>query len=176
MFMKIILALLMLALVSLPRAQGQGPFEFSADLQVLEAGHTERWRGTGVFTLEGNTLSYRVEIIPIGPQPEAAIRYAGSDGPVIFDLALLGCQTGYATNLGFCVFKGAAAVADSAIPDLLANNWFVTASYSSELHYAGRIEVVPEPRSMTVLSLGFAGAGVWLCLRLLRRCLMFRTR
>jgi hypothetical protein len=131
-----------------------------------------------VFTLEGNTLSYRVEIIPWGPQPEAAIRYAGSDGPVVFDLALLGCQTGYATNLGLCVFRGATAVADSNIPDLLANNWFVAASYhgfASELHYAGRIEVVPEPRSMTVLSLGFAGAGLWLWLRHLRRCLMFRT-
>ena len=170
MLMKTVLALLMLAIVSLSSAQGQGPFEFSPDLQLLEPRppHTERWGGSGVFTLQGNTLSYRVAIIPWGPQPEAAIRYAGPDGPVIFDLALLGCQTGFGTNLGLCVFKGAAGVADSDIPDLLANNWFVTASYhdlSGEVRYAGRIEVVPEPRSLSVLSLSLAVAGVWCWLR-----------
>ena len=36
MLMKTVLALVMLAIVSLSNAEGQGPFQFAADLSLLE--------------------------------------------------------------------------------------------------------------------------------------------
>ena len=168
--MKTILAPLMLAIVSLSSAQGQGPFEFSADLQLLEPRppHSERWGGTGTFALQGDTLSYRVAIVPYGPAPEAAIRGPGGDGPVLFQLALLGCQTDIDTNLGLCVFRGGVTLSQAHIPELLADNLFVTAAYhdfSGEVHYAGRIVLVPEPHSIVLLSLSVLAFGISLLSR-----------
>jgi hypothetical protein len=78
-------------------------------------------------------------------------------------LALLGCQTDIDTNLGLCVFRGGVTLSQAHIPELLAGNLFVTAAYhdfSGEVHYAGRIVLVPEPHSIVLLSLSVLAFGI----------------
>ena len=172
MLMKTILALLTMGIVALTRAQGQ--FEFSADLQLLEPRppHSERWGGTGTFSLQGSAFSYRVDIVPYGPAPEAAIRGPGGNGPVLFQLALLGCQTDIDTNLGGCGFRGVVTLSDSVIPDLLAENLFVTATYhgfEGDVNYSGRILLVPEPSPIALLSLSALVFGFRIFIRFVLR-------
>jgi hypothetical protein len=113
-----------LAMGSAVSALAQGPFQFTSTLTLLEPHppNTERWGGSGTFSLASNTFTYRVEITPWGPAPEAEVHSLSLDGPVLFNLALLGCQTGFDTNLGFCVFRGSVVIPDSGVPDLMANN------------------------------------------------------
>jgi hypothetical protein len=167
MFMKTILALLMLATVSLPSAQGQ--FQFQANMVLLEPlpPSTNDWRGEGTFTLQGNTLSCRVVVAPYGSWARSEIRALGVDGSVLFDLPLLGCQAPLLSDPGGCVFRANLSVTDSAITDLMANNWYVTATYPDsrgDVNMGGQIVLVPEPSAIALL---VVSATVFLfCLRI----------
>ena len=63
-------------------------------------------------------------------------------------------------------------IPDSGVPDLMANNWFVTATYHAtgiDVHYAGRLELVPEPAPGLMLSAGAASLVWWRWFRSVRR-------
>src|SRR5262245_53236554 len=112
--------LLLLVSGDLANIQAQGPFQFAADLRVLEPlpGHPELFGGQGAFTLDGNTFRYRVQIAPAGPDPEGAVRGPGLEGSELFQLISIGCTTQIGTNLGVCVFLGSVELANSQIADL----------------------------------------------------------
>jgi hypothetical protein len=163
-FMKTILALLML--VSLSSAHGQ--FQLQATMVLLEPlpPSTNDWRGEGMFTLQGNTLSCRVVVAPYGSWVRSEIRAFGVDGSVLFELPLLGCQPPLLSDPGACVFRSNLSVTDSAIADLMANNWYVTATYrgiTREVSMGGQIVLVPEPSAIALLVSG--GAASLLCFR-----------
>jgi hypothetical protein len=162
--------MLVLGIALAAKTTAQGPFEFSATLTLLEPRPpgSEQWGGAGTFSLQGNTLNYRVVVVPWGPSPEAEVRGPDANGPVLFGLTFLGCQPPLDWDPGSCVFRGTAVVPDTAIPDLLANNWFVTASYhgmDAELHYAGRIVLVPEPSLLCIFGVSAAGWAVFRWIR-----------
>jgi len=159
--MKTVLALLMLAIVSLSSARGQ--FQFQADMVLLKPlpPSTNDWRGLGTFKLEGNTLTCRVAAGPYGPWAHSDIRALGTDGPVLFDLPLIGCEPPLGSYLGGCVFRTNLSLTDSAIADLMANNWYVTATYQGPIYdtrMGGQIVLVPEPSTLTVLVLSAAAS------------------
>jgi hypothetical protein len=158
MLMKTVLALLMLAIVSLSSARGQ--FQFQADMVLLEPlpTSTNDWRGLGTFTLQGDTLGCRVAVAPFGPWAHSEIRAFGADGSVLFDLPLVGCDTPMGSYPGGCVFRTNLSLTDSAIADLMAN-WYVTATYQGPIYdtrMGGQIVLVPEPSTLTVLVLSAA--------------------
>ena len=172
------LILFLLAAGASTSAHAQGPFQFTADLRVLDPlPGQEVFGGQGTFSLEGNLFRYRVVIAPYWPVPDGAVHGPGLDGPVLFDLAFLGCQTPLGTNLGSCVFRGTLVVPDSQIVDLLANEWYVRASIhgDGDVNYAGRIELVPEPSLTALLCVGALVSSVCFCIRLRRRRAHFPT-
>ena len=126
--MKTILALFMLGIVSLTRAQG--PFQFQANIVLLEPfpPNTNWWGGQGTFSLEGNPFNYRVVVRPAASWTGSQIHCLGPNGPVLYDLAFQGCVPPFDTNLGLCVVRGAVEIPDSAIPDLAGKKWYVTAT------------------------------------------------
>jgi len=87
-------------------------------------------------------------------------------------LALLGCQTDIDTNLGGCGFRGVVTLSDSVIPDLLAENLFVTATYHGferDVNYSRRILLVPEPSPIALLSLSALVFGFRIFIRFVMR-------
>jgi hypothetical protein len=162
--MKTILALLMLAIVSLPSAQGQ--FQFQANLILLEPfpPNTNDWGGPGTFTLQGNTLSCRVAVAPDAMWTRSDIRALSLRGPVLFELPLLGCVPPLGRDAGLCVFRSAFSLTDSEIADLMVNKWYVTATYGDsrgDVNVGGQIVLVPEPSAIALLVSG--GAASLLC-------------
>jgi hypothetical protein len=161
MLMKTVLALVMLAIMSLSSARGQ--FQFQADMVLLEPlpPSTNYWRGLGTFTLQGDTLGCRLAVAPFGPWAHSEIRAFGADGSVLFDLPLIGCDTPMGSYPGGCVFRTNLSLTDSAIADLMANNWYVTATYEGPIYdtrLGGPIVLVPEPSALTVLVLSAAAS------------------
>jgi hypothetical protein len=159
--MKTALALLTLAILRMSSAQGQ--FQLQANLILLEPfpSNTNDWGGEGTFMLDGNTLKCRVAVAPYGPWAHSEIRAFGTDGPVLFDLPLLFCEPPLGSYLGGCVFRTNLSLTDSAIADLMANNWYVTATYQGPIYdtrMGGQIVLVPEPSTLTVLVLSAAAS------------------
>ena len=170
------LVLFLLAAGASTNADAQGPFQFTADLRVLDPlPGQEPFFGQGTFSLEGNLFRYRVVILPYAPgppRPDAAVRGTGLDGPVLFDLRFIGCVPPLEPyDPGGCGFRGSVEVPDSQIADLLANQWYVTASLHADVdvNYAGRIELVPEPGPTALLCVSAVVSSVCFCVRLIRR-------
>jgi hypothetical protein len=176
-FTRTIVALLMFVIGSVANTPAQGPFQFGANLILIEPvpPNTNDWGGPGTFTLTGNTLSCRVAVAPYGPWARSEIRAFATDGPALFDLALLGCVPPLGRDPGACVFRSTLTVPDPGIPDLMANNWYVTATFQGidgEVNVGGRIVLVPEPSGVALLALGGATLIAWFCISRSRRQLV----
>ena len=171
--MKAILALFAFVIGISANGRAQGAFQFTADIRVLNPlPGQEAFGGQGVFSLEGKLFQYRVVITPYAPVPDGVVRGPGWEGPVLFDLAFIGCQPPLGADPGSCGFRGTFDVPDSEIADLMANNWYVRASIHADVdvNFAGRIELVPEPAPASLLCL-FAAVSysAWFCHRIGRR-------
>jgi len=94
------------------------------------------------------------------------------DGPVLFDLKSIGCVPPLEPyDPGGCVFRGSAEVPDLEVANLLANQWYVTASLHADVdvNYTGRIELVPEPSPTALLCVSAVVSSVGFCIRLRRQ-------
>src|SRR5437879_812875 len=123
----------------------QGTLQFAANLTLAEPFPPFPFTltGEGLFTLEGTTFSYRVTA-PVYLPWTSEIRGPGPDGPVLFDLRFFGCTAPLETNLGSCSFRGTVEVPDPWIPDLVADRWYVTATYhdpDADVYLRGQITV-----------------------------------
>jgi len=113
--MKKVLVVLLLG-AALASAHGQGPFQFAANLAYPPDPGSPLPTGQGLFTLDGNTFRYRVDVAPFGSFWTSQIRGPGPDGPVLFDLPLSGCEFPIETNSGSCHFRGIVVVPDLGLP------------------------------------------------------------
>ena len=153
-------------------ARAQDSLQFAANLTLVEPlpPFPVPHAGQGLFTLSGNTLSYRIVVTPYGlGSLDIGQILGGPAGPVLFSLPLTGCTTPIGTDLGSCSFRGTLEVPSMLVPDLLDHRWYVSVTYHSspEVNLRGRIELVPEPSILTfaVISGGLIGLQFWLRLR-----------
>ena len=155
----------------LASAPAQDSVQFAANLTLVEPlpQDPERFSGQGLFTLEGNSLRYRIDVAPAGTW-DAQIRAFGPLGSILFDLPVSGCEFPHDQFLGSCWFRGTAEVPASWIPDLMASRWYVTATVQGILADAslqGQIQLVPEP-SVAVFLVLFA--SIFVLYRFIRFC------
>src|SRR5262245_37268083 len=125
----------------------QDAFQFTANLTLIGPfpPNPEDFGGLGLFSLEGNQLSYRLDVAVFAPWT-SQILGPGPDGPVLFNLSGRQCFTPIGTNLGSCRFVGSVVVPDPWLADLMANRWYVAATFhasdgSGEVNLHGRIEL-----------------------------------
>ena len=150
-------------------APAQGTFQFAANLTLAEPlpPFPFPYTGQGAFTLEGNIFRYSVRV-PVYALWSGQIRAPDPDGTVLFDLTGMDCTAPIGDDPGHCTFRGAVALPESWIVDLLANRWYVIATYHdsfpADVHLRGEVVLVPEPSwlALVALCIGLLGVYRWL--------------
>ena len=125
--MKTILALL-LGLATLASAQNSEPILFTAHLRGFEPADN----GEGMFSLTGNSLTYRVRA-PSGFSLAAIHGPAlpGTDGPLLFSLPNTGCIAPAEDREGYCDFSTrspfipALLLSGQQVNELISGLWYV---------------------------------------------------
>ena len=132
---------------------GQEVFQFTADLRpenvvpptVGGGGVT----GTGVFSLDGQTLTYEVRTVFLteffggfyGPATP------GENGPFIAPTTLRQCRFGPGGVPNFCLYQGITVVPIDQVQNLVDGLWYVqlTSRLFPDLALRGQVVQVPEP-------------------------------
>jgi hypothetical protein len=135
--------------------------------------------GTGVFTLEGNSLNYSVRT-PFLTGFDAVIygpAVPGSNGPTLFALRFKeGVPPLPPEQLGYGLWQGTTMIRNDHIPDLVAGLWYVqlTSRYFPEGALRGQIIPVPEPNVGLMIVIGTC-LVVWLFRQRDRKSPRFHT-
>jgi len=144
-------------------APAQGTFQFQATLTGANEvpPNNDPTVGTGVFTLSGNLLTFRVDVPlitfittggtingPAGP---------GTNAPVVFDLGFFSAHPGNSQGSppGYTFMSTNYTLNTDQINQLLTGLWYVNITSSTEPagQLRGQILEVPEPSAVALLSL-----------------------
>ena len=160
-------------------AQAQGIIQFNATLTGAQEvpPNNDPTIGQGYFTLDGNSLSFLVDIPAVtfisvsgyiqGPA------LPGSTAPIIFDLGGPVFHSGsslgdppvyrFASPASPPFGAGPFTLSDAQITDLLSGLWYVniTSAGQPDGQLRGQILEVPEPSTWTLFGLGSLGFWCW---------------